>query len=399
MESGTNEDGTEWEKRQITAPRTFEEAITDQNKVPLSKKIADILDKINQLNGGEYDTLLAEIEIIKKEIDELDLTQWDYQVPNAVGLLFRGTSETKDVALNMYASDNFALQNAATGNDLVQLLSERDRLNFLLETTFARTVTVTSNQEIIFGSDDKESKFRVFAAANGYRFQIKPANGAWDTKIYIDKDRIYTYLPVDFAFPLSVSQGIKVQSDTGIEMGMSNNYRFRIIESINQFYLQHSGDNDFSHYYNIMIARNDGASFYKPVTVFGDLTLDHTTDTEFKSGGVIFKPNYTGSTKAHRIVQGDDNNLYFCSGSYDTIFPHNAYVTPEGKWIFLKNISAPNIVSRSSVAAAEQGITEQDLQMIDVQQTITEHELDYIVTQQALTEMDLERLEGENNHG
>ncbi len=354
VESGINENGIEWEKRQMTAPRTFEEAIIDKDRVPLSKKIADILEKINQLNGGEYDTLVAEIAALKKEVDELDLTQWDYQVPNTVSLLFRGTSETKDVALNMYASDDFVLQNAATGNDFVQLLSDRDRLRFLLETTFARTVTVTSNQEIIFGSDDRESKFRMFAAGNGYRFQVKPTESElWDTKIYIDKDKIYTYLPVEFAFSLLI-QGISINkgntgqllSETGFVMKGSST------------------------------AAGEKISPSAPCFKIGDL-------------GAV-----------HYISVNNAGQMCFCSDfqaqSIDRFT--NCYIDPYGGWHFTNPITAPNLVSKTSVVLAEQGITEQDLQMIGAQQEITEHELDYIVTQQIMTEMDLERLEGENGH-
>ena len=40
------------------------------------------MERINQLNGGEYDTLLVEIDNIKQEIAGLDLGQWDYNVPS-----------------------------------------------------------------------------------------------------------------------------------------------------------------------------------------------------------------------------------------------------------------------------------------------------------------------------
>lgn len=71
METGINDDGTEYEKKQATAPRTFEEAVTDTDGTQLSTKLSDIIERIGQLDGGEYDTLLAlteqELYMLEKE--------------------------------------------------------------------------------------------------------------------------------------------------------------------------------------------------------------------------------------------------------------------------------------------------------------------------------------------
>jgi len=92
IENGIDESGNEYEKKQAIAPRTYEEAITDQNKVSLSSKISDILEKISQLDGGEYDTLLEEIEGIKEELAGLDLEKWDYIIPDTQQITFLNPS-------------------------------------------------------------------------------------------------------------------------------------------------------------------------------------------------------------------------------------------------------------------------------------------------------------------
>lgn len=81
------------------------------------------------------------------------------------------------------------------------------------------------------------------------------------------------------------------------------------------------------------------------------------------------------------------------------IYQNNAYITSasiskDGDWTFFKNINAPNIATTTELFAAQQEITEQDLQLIETQQLLTEQELENIETQQLLTEMDLEKIEG-----
>lgn len=47
VESGTNEDGTAYEKRQQTAPKTFERCVTDDDGKNLSEKLSEMQERIN----------------------------------------------------------------------------------------------------------------------------------------------------------------------------------------------------------------------------------------------------------------------------------------------------------------------------------------------------------------
>ena len=48
VESGRNDDGIEWEKRQRTAPKTFESCIFDKNGICLDTKLTAMQEQINE---------------------------------------------------------------------------------------------------------------------------------------------------------------------------------------------------------------------------------------------------------------------------------------------------------------------------------------------------------------
>ena len=150
MESGTNEDGTEWERHQATAPRTFEEAITDQNKVPLSQKIANILEKISQLDGGEYDTLLMEIEKIKNEIAGLDLKQWNYHVPNFQEIKFENPDNPDSIGID--AHNNFYL--AQNGHQYIRFSGSTNNIEIFKQTSLNGILHMNQTNPIYFGGTE-----------------------------------------------------------------------------------------------------------------------------------------------------------------------------------------------------------------------------------------------------
>lgn len=139
VESGTDENGDEYEKKQVIAPRTFEEAVTDKNKVPLSKKLADLLERINQLNGGEYDTLLVEIDNIKQEIAGLDLGQWDYNVPSGKVINFVNDGNKVTMGIDPKNSD---LVVTIFDNELIRFKNVGDQVDFLYGAVFKDSISV-----------------------------------------------------------------------------------------------------------------------------------------------------------------------------------------------------------------------------------------------------------------
>ena len=65
VESGTN-DGTEYEKRQQTAPKTFERCVTDDDGKNLSEKLSEMQ---TQINGATSDVAGAVNEIIDERLE------------------------------------------------------------------------------------------------------------------------------------------------------------------------------------------------------------------------------------------------------------------------------------------------------------------------------------------
>lgn len=66
VESGTNEDGTAYEKRQQTAPKTFERCVTDDDGKNLSEKLSEMQ---TQINGATSDVAGAVNEIIDERLE------------------------------------------------------------------------------------------------------------------------------------------------------------------------------------------------------------------------------------------------------------------------------------------------------------------------------------------
>lgn len=62
VESGTSEDGTEYEKRQQTAPKTFERCVTDDDGKNLSEKLSEMQEQINGATSDVTGTVNAVID-------------------------------------------------------------------------------------------------------------------------------------------------------------------------------------------------------------------------------------------------------------------------------------------------------------------------------------------------
>lgn len=160
IETGTDENGNEYKKRQATAPRTFEKCVTDDKGVILSKKIADILERIEQLSGGEYDTLLQEIENIKNEITGLDLKQWNYAVPNGEDLEFLSSSSAATMGIDVN-TDNWYLARAGHNGATMSQSGVIGLYNAIMHG--ATTVPYSSG---IFLGDDSSNSCYLFYGSN-----------------------------------------------------------------------------------------------------------------------------------------------------------------------------------------------------------------------------------------
>lgn len=185
VETGMDEYGNEYEKRQATAPRTFEKCVIDDKGVPLSKKITDILERMEQLSGGEYDTLVQEIEDVKKEITELDLGQWNYIVPNGENLEFLSDSSTTAIGIDANGGNWYL----ARAGHIRATMSQHGDIGFYDATMHGATIVPYSSGiflgdnasescYLFYGSNPEKHLYLIWIEANGNRRVIMRAEQA-----------------------------------------------------------------------------------------------------------------------------------------------------------------------------------------------------------------------------
>ncbi|AXQ65442.1 MAG: hypothetical protein [Circular genetic element sp.] len=343
VESGTNEDGTEWEKHQATAPRTFEEAVTDKNKVPLSKKLADILEKINQLDGGEYDTLLQEIDNIKQEIAGLDLGQWNYIVPNMQQIIFK-QNDSSDIKLGLDADGAW---NIYYGTNKIFEINDLGDI-----------VTMP------------------------YRLDVEDMlNVSMDARIdgYLTVGEISTFKG-DVHYPANV----------GLFFGKANTDHYLLyLADNNNLYLNRKVGSTASTIFSV--DPNNNKTYFRAALQVALCP----TDSNPSVGGIDF---FASEGNVHKIVESQaTGNLIFCNDKRGTEnkFIESAHVTLNGEWVFKKNITAPNIASTTELMSLGREIIEQDLSIIENQQAATEQDITNIETQQTLTDMELMMIGGQ----
>ena len=351
IETGTDDNGVEWEKRQATAPRTFEEAIVDKNKVSLSQKITDILNKINDLDGGEYDTLLAEIEALKQEVDDLDLEQWNYIVPVGKDIIFPSVDgeHSKRALFGRDGDNNLLLMN---NNTTFIGLDADGNVRMPRQLNMGSNIHFPYDHGIYFGQS---------LLADSYLF-------------YTDlSKRLYT----SYRTP---EGGL----DALVEFTPSSVNVFKQLYLLGRIGIGQVGYLSGSSEWGAIMAD----------TVIG---LCMGSKNAPLLGGIQFNNSDDIYSHFHKILEEKETgSLSFINGNKPGGWTQSAYVDTQSIWHFNKPISAPNMASIASILAAEQEITEMDLQNIEAQRTITEQELNNIEVQQELTEINLLLLEKES---
>lgn len=120
-ENGMNENGDEYEKKQVIAPRTFEEAVTDQNGTTLKQKLATMQEEIDNITVGEFPN----------------------RISNNNDFIFSGTTTAKDIQFVNKLDDAFLI---TTPNEiLVAVAPDRECMTFFRNIVFENEVTFNKN--------------------------------------------------------------------------------------------------------------------------------------------------------------------------------------------------------------------------------------------------------------
>lgn len=101
VESGTNEDGTEYEKRQQTAPKTFERCVTDDDGKNLSEKLSEMQ---TQINGATSDVAGAVNEIIDERL-ETDIAKKEELNKETIPFVAFGNEEETNNFYNTHSNE------------------------------------------------------------------------------------------------------------------------------------------------------------------------------------------------------------------------------------------------------------------------------------------------------
>jgi len=331
IEKGIDESGNEYEKKQAIAPRTYEEAITDQNKVSLSSKISDILEKISQLDGGEYDTLLEEIEGIKEELAGLDLEKWDYIIPDTQQITFLNPSGG---ALHM-GTNSFN--------------------NWVLERNSRAVIYVDSNNE-----------------------------SHYTTPVNLENDVHIT--------GFTKMRNLQIPTDHGIFIGsdIRKDSYLLSISADNDLYLQYYTTDGVPQ--NLFVCTPNYPQFQNGLSV-SEIT-DRTTFKGLGGVQFTPGYNNPNSHKIVQLNQTGSLH-FVTSGNPFKGFVTNATIGLNGVWTFAKPIVAPNLASTTELMSLGRQITEQDIITIETQQSVTEQDINNIETQQTLTDMELIMIGGQ----
>lgn len=362
------------------------------------------MERIGQLDGGEYDTLLAmiqqvqgdvdtlepEVQQLRDDVDAIDPDTWDYAVPEGESITFQGTAPA--------TLTNNSVSRTLTTNAGVQAdFFTTDLINFLTNMQLALNKTTGGIEAVVNsvpafkmepgGARIPYAKYIWFDTSTGlamYRMLVTATN--------IMRVEVYANNQWNSAFDISANY-LKTFNDLEIVnnrcvnfLNPSGNGEASVILSDNlNLYFRVKANNAWLNSYAI---RNSSGlvAFFRGIESEKNLWM-------FLDACLIFMG--ANKTERYKCFNGGDNYFYFwyktASGAWD-----NAYrISPNGGVTFYKNITAPNIATTAALALAEQEITEQDLEIIEMQQQITEQDLNNIETQQLITEQELYMLERE----
>ncbi len=334
----------------------------------------------------------------KQEVLDLDLTQWNYQVPNGDKLLFKSASGEKDIYISNSEYDYFYI--GFDDNAFWRMGPERNNIIIAIDEIhegkqiFNQNVKISESLQIpngksIFFTDNDEN-------VNGFILTRDPVNGQLrlvfqnsegTTSVFHSSDLSVSFDGELFADNGLTAKGASLFNGTVTHTGFTH-LRNTAIPYNHGFYFGNSENKDsylfftgtdkklyLNYYatdgsgYTIITFSNNYPSFN------AGLTVEPTAAPNFTGKcGIQFTNIYHGDN-VHKIVQ-NTNNLVFCNSKTPfSGFVESAHVDINGNWVFKKNITAPNIASTTAeLLTAQQDITEADLQNIELQQRVAQLE-------------------------
>lgn len=334
VKSGTNEDGTEYENKQRIAPRTFEEAVTDENGVDLKTKLAGMRDDIDSFVAGELPDNVLFVS--------------DGTAPETPPLLDADT-------LQGHGADYFATK------DELYMVPEGEKIHFKRG---------EGNADYTFAVGEKGIKANTALESTSWVGQVLE---------FIGGAKLVT---TTSGFKLLSPQGFAIAeiNDTGMfckQVYVDNDHAiwFNGIDKSGKFRLFCSGSNDLVLQYNnsgtwtdIIVVNNTVLSLRNTDTsIFHNLNMLYGGQIHFYTNNNTFSPH---------LFQESNNNLYIYSRETGTSSWVTALRIDNKARVYFQNaINAPNIVTTAALTAAEQEITEHDLALIAAEQANTDLDL------------------------
>lgn len=334
----------------------------------------------------------AEYFATKKDLENIDVSggggvTFPLEVPNSkeikfFGLENPGSNYSKLLSHILYKDRNAlvlkTVDEKTKEKELIRVYEdEYGRSIIYFEAEYVNMIHSVLQLRGVSLVDDNEDEItaRAIATNNGSGLEICKDGSVYETLLEVDGDGISNFFhSVKIKggnLYLDLQQGIIFsQEERGLRWGLKENSLKQLI-----FY-GHNLDNE--QIKNASVISWDNVS-NNVDTCFNNLKVWFSRYFE-NFGHLIQEDTSTGKLN-FKIYQ---NNAYITSAS----------ISKDGDWTFFKNINAPNIATTTELFAAQQEITEQDLQLIETQRMLTDQELENIETQQLLTEMDLEKIEG-----
>lgn len=335
----------------------------------------------------------AEYFATKKDLENIDVSgggggvTFPLEVPNSkeikfFGLENPGSNYSKLLSHILYKDRNaLVLKTVDEKNkekELIRVYEDKyGRSIIYFEADYVNMIQSVLKLRGVSLVDDNEDEItaRAIATDNGSGLEICKDGSVYETLLEVDSDGISNFFHSvkikGGSLYLDLQQGIIFsQEERGLRWGLKEN-------SLKQLIVYgHNLDNEQIE--DAFVISWDNVS-NNVDTCFNNLKVWFSRYFE-NFGHFIQEDTSTGKLN-FKIYQ---NNAYITSAS----------ISKDGNWTFFKNINAPNIATTTELFAAQQEITEQDLQLIETQRMLTDQELENIETQQLLTEMDLEKIEG-----
>ncbi len=294
----------------------------------------------------------------KEFVDNLNLKQWDYIVPNNQAIILNQNEEA-NVGQFTISVDQTSQKLLIKNADTIMLQIGTDGLS-----SFFHSINIENGNLNLKNSNNQKIAFKNFELhQNGIDNHLILKNS--NNELLLQ----YTNSCFEFHKLIILKNGIQIQSPSSPNTPPFNIKYVANPEGILE--LRFSKET-LSGETNIISFSDSQISFNAKTFITNDFTIAPNKKLYFSHAGVM-PYIYTETSSGHTHFGVFSST----SGS------NNIYTTmdTQGNWTFKKPIKAPNIATTMELLEAQQAITELDLQNIETQQYITDLELQTIELQ------------------